>query len=51
MDNTIAAEAYVRFQLNEMFAASADFQYIEDEYNQGEDVDGWVGAIRITAEF
>ena len=51
VDNTIAAEAYVRFQLSEMFAATADFQYIEDEYNQGEDVDGWVGAIRITAEF
>jgi porin len=51
LDNTLAAEAYVRFGLNEVFAISADFQYLEDEYDVGDDVDGWVGSIRITAEF
>ena len=51
VDSTVAAEAYVRFGLTEMFAATADFQYLEDKYGDGEDVDGWVGSIRITAEF
>ena len=36
---------------SEMFAATVDFQYMEDEYVVGEDVDGFVGSIRITAEF
>ncbi|MBW2408532.1 MAG: porin [Deltaproteobacteria bacterium] len=52
VDNAMVAEAYVRFGLNEMFAATVDFQYMEDEYDDpGEDVDGVVGSIRITAEF
>jgi hypothetical protein len=34
-----------------MFATTADLQYLEDEYNDGDKVDGWVGSIRITAEF
>ena len=51
VDNTIVGEAYVRFGLTEMFAVTADIQYMEDEYDVGEDVDGWVGSIRITAEF
>ena len=51
LDNTLAAEAYVRFGLTEMFSATADFQYLEDDYDIGEDVDGWVGSIRVTAEF
>lgn len=51
VDDTVAAEAYVRFALNEMFAATADFQYMKDKYKVGEDVDGWVGSIRVTAEF
>ncbi len=51
LDSTLAAEAYVRFGLTDMFAATADFQYIEDDYDVGEDVDGWVGSIRVTAEF
>jgi porin len=51
VDDTLAAEAYVRFALNEMFAATADFQYMKDKYKVGEDVDGWVGSIRVTAEF
>jgi hypothetical protein len=25
--------------------------YLEDKYDDGEDVGGWVGSIRITAEF
>jgi porin len=52
VDNTLAAEAYVRFGLNEMFAVTADFQYMEDEYDGDfDDVDGWIGSIRVTAEF
>ena len=52
VDNTVVFEGYVRFGLNDIFAATADFQYMEDEYDDpGEDVDGWVGSIRITAEF
>ncbi len=52
VDNTIAAEAYVRFGLNDFFAVTADVQYLEDEYDGDlEDVDGWVGSIRVTAEF
>ena len=52
VDKTIAAEAYVRFALTDMFAATADFQYLDDEYEGAlEDVDGWVGSIRVTAEF
>ena len=51
LDSSLVAEAYVRFGLTEMFAATADFQYLEDDYDVGEDVDGWVGSIRVTAEF
>jgi porin len=51
VDNTVVGEAYVRFGLNKIFAATADFQYMEDRYKAGEDVDGWVGSIRVTAEF
>ena len=39
------------FGLSEIFAATADFQHMEDEYDVGEDADGWVGSIRVTAEF
>jgi porin len=51
VDDTLAVEAYVRFGLTKMFAATADFQYLEDQYDEGKDVDGWVGSIRVTAEF
>lgn len=51
IDSSLVAEAYVRFGLTEMFATTADLQYLEDEYNDGDKVDGWVGSIRVTAEF
>ena len=52
VDNTIVFEGYVRFGLNDFFAVTADVQYMEDEYDDPlEDVDGWVGSIRVTAEF
>jgi hypothetical protein len=44
-------EAYVRFALNEMFTATADFQYLKDDISGGQNQDGWVGSIRVTAEF
>lgn len=53
VDNTWVTEVYARFALTDIFAATLDFQYMEDEYDGSdlEDVDGWIGSIRITAEF
>jgi porin len=51
LDNSLVAEAYVRFVLNEMFAAIADFQYLADDVSGTINPDGWVGSIRVTAEF
>jgi len=53
VDRTQVTEAYVRFALNEFFALTLDVQYLEDTYKSGagEDVDGWITGIRMTAEF
>ena len=51
LDNSLAAEAYVRFALNKMFAATADFQYLADDLSGAKNPNGWVGSIRITAAF
>ena len=51
LDNSLVAETYVRFVLNEMFAATADFQYLADDVSGAKNPDGWVGGIRVTAEF
>ena len=51
LDSSLVTEAYVRFVLNEMFAATADFQYLADDVSGNENPNGWVGSIRLTAEF
>jgi hypothetical protein len=51
LDNSLVAESYVRFVLNEMFAATADFQYLADDVSGAKNPNGWVGSIRVTAEF
>jgi porin len=51
LDNSLVAEAYVRFVLNEMFAATADFQFLADDVRGATNPDGWVRSIRVTAEF
>jgi len=51
LDNSLVAETYVRFVLNEIFAATADFQYLADAVSGAKNPDGWVGSIRVTAEF
>jgi len=53
IDRTQVTEAYMRFALNEFFALTLDVQYMEDTYKAGagDDVDGWITGIRMTAEF
>jgi porin len=51
LDNSLVTEAYVRFALSKVFAATADFQYLADDVNGEKNPHGWVGSIRITAEF
>jgi len=51
LDNSLVAETYVRFVLNEIFAATADSQYLADAVSGAKNPDGWVGSIRVTAEF
>ena len=51
LDSSLVCEAYVRFVLTEMFAATADFQYLADDISGNQNPDGWVGSIRLTAEF
>jgi hypothetical protein len=47
----LVGEAYLRVALNGMFAATADFQYLADDINDDDNPDGWVGSVRLTAEF
>jgi hypothetical protein len=47
----LVGEAYLRVALNDMFAATADFQYLADDINDDDNPDGWVGSVRLTAEF
>jgi porin len=53
IDRTQIAEGYVRFGINEFFALTFDLQYMEDKYDlrAGEDVDGIIAGVRLTAEF
>ncbi len=51
-DYAQVAEAYWRVVLNDYFAVTADLQYIRDKYdNSSDDVDGFIGGLRMTAEF
>ncbi|MBW2172187.1 MAG: porin [Deltaproteobacteria bacterium] len=53
IDSIQLVEAYVRFGLNDTFALTFDIQYEDDSYKSGagEDVSGWIGGVRATAEF
>ena len=53
IDYSQVVEAYWRFSFNDYFAATADVQYMKDEYDtdEAQDLDGIIGSIRLTAEF
>jgi hypothetical protein len=52
LDHSQVAEAYWRVVLNDYFAVTADLQYMKDKYDSGgDDVDGFIGGMRLTAEF
>lgn len=52
LDYTQVAEVYWRVVLNDYFAVTADLQYMQDKYDTGsDDVDGFIGGLRMTAEF
>jgi porin len=51
-DYSQVAEIYWRVVLNDYFAATADLQYMKDEFDTDEDeIEGIIGSIRVTAEF
>ena len=50
-DHTDVAEIYARFALNDIFAVTGDVQYMKDSVKAGEDADGWIFGLRVTAEF
>jgi hypothetical protein len=53
IDRTQVVEGYVRFALNPVFAVTLDAQYLDDRYKEGrgDNVDGWITGIRLTAMF
>lgn len=53
IDCSQVAEGYVRFALSPIFAVTLDVQYLDDQYNSGagEDVEGWISGVRLTAMF
>lgn len=53
IDRVQVAEAYLRCGLSEIFAVTLDVQVLDDRYKEGtgEDVDGWITGVRLTAEF
>ncbi len=51
-DYTRVAEIYWRVMFNDYFAATADLQYMKDKFTtDDDDVKGFIGGIRLTAEF
>ena len=51
-DYTQVAEAYWRIVLNDYFAVTADLQYMKNKYESDQDdVKGFIGGLRMTAEF
>jgi hypothetical protein len=51
-DSTQVAEFYWRFVFNDYFAVTADLQYMKDKYDTDhDDVHGFIGGVRVTAEF
>ncbi|PKN62532.1 MAG: porin [Deltaproteobacteria bacterium HGW-Deltaproteobacteria-15] len=51
IDITHVFEAYYRFVFNEILSATADVQYMKDDYHEDDDRKGWVLGVRVTAEF
>ena len=51
VDHTDVFEAYGRFALNDIFAATGDVQYMKDSMKAGDSPDGWIFGLRLTAEF
>ena len=53
IDRIQVVEGYVRFALTEIFALTFDAQYMDEKYKDGagDDVDGWITGLRLTAQF
>jgi len=51
IDGTVLAEAYYRWQMNGIFALTADVQYQDDDYKTGPGPSGWTFSLRAVAEF
>jgi len=51
VDHTDVFEVYSRFGLTDIFAITADVQYMKDSMNVGDSPDGWIFGLRMTAEF
>ena len=43
-------ETYYRFAVNDYLSVTADIQYMQDKYRQGDDVDGWIFGLRAVVE-
>jgi porin len=51
LTRTNVAEAYYRTALNDNFALTADIQYMSDDYDEADTIDGWIFGLRAVAEF
>jgi predicted small secreted protein len=51
IDNTQVAEIYTRFVLNEYFSLTLDLQYMKDKYFNGDEMKGFIGGLRLVAEY
>ncbi|RJR32419.1 MAG: porin [Desulfobacteraceae bacterium] len=51
IDKTHVFETYYRFVFNKILSATADAQYVKDQYQEEDDRKGWILGIRLTAEF
>nr|WP_093038651.1 carbohydrate porin [Thiocapsa sp. KS1] len=49
--DTNVAELYYRFAANDFLALTADIQYMADDYDSGEDIEGWIFGLRLVSEF
>jgi hypothetical protein len=51
IDEAHVAEGYVRVQLHDYFACTADVQYMKDQMKNGQSPEGWIYGLRVTSEF
>ncbi len=51
LESTTVAEAYLRMGLIENFALTLDVQYMKDKHDNADDPNGFIGGVRLTAEF